>query len=77
MHIWKPETAQERKIADQELEALNALREPELRTEWELSTGMQRIDLRHQVPGRKPVWKFTKERGKLVREAKAGGIDWY
>jgi hypothetical protein len=38
---------------------------------------MQRVNLRRQVPGRKPVWKFTKKTGKLVREAKSGGIDWY
>jgi transposase len=77
MHIWTPETAQEKKIAAQELETLNTLREPELKAEWEVNTAMRRMNLRRQTPGKKPEWKFTEKNGKLVRNAKAGGIDWY
>ena len=29
------------------------------------------------IPGKKPQWRFTKKNGKFVRDAKAGGIDWY
>ncbi|PYH49162.1 uncharacterized protein BP01DRAFT_370698 [Aspergillus saccharolyticus JOP 1030-1] len=29
-----------------------------------------------ETPGRQPVWRFTEERGKLVRRGK-GGINWY
>ena len=36
MHIWSTETAQEKTRANAVLEALNALREPNLRMEWEL-----------------------------------------
>ena len=39
-HIWKPETAQEKKIADAELAEMNAAREPECQEKWELVTGI-------------------------------------
>ena len=29
------------------------------------------------LTGRQPKWKLTKANGKLVRDGKAGGIDWY
>ncbi len=37
---------------------------------------MQRLGIRRNMPGRKPVWKFTKKTGKLVRDSQ-GDIDWY
>jgi hypothetical protein len=37
---------------------------------------MRRMGLGN-LPGKRPEWKFTKKTGKLVREAKKGGIDWY
>lgn len=76
-HIWTKETAQERKKADEELVELNKALEPMLKMEWELSTKMRRMNLRRRPAGKKPQWKFTKKNGKLVREGKAGGIDWY
>ena len=63
MHIWKPETAAERRVAQAELDALNAIREPEARAEWELSTALRRINLRRNPGGRPPVWKFTENTG--------------
>jgi hypothetical protein len=30
----------------------------------------------HDSPAR-GIWRFTKKTGKLTRESKAGGIDWY
>jgi transposase len=77
MHIWKPETASERRIAQAELDALNAMHEPDARAEWGLATAMRRTNLRRQPAGRAPVWKFTAANGALVRTGKAGGIDWY
>ena len=74
-HIWKPETAQERKIAERQLNAMNAELEPILREEWELNMEMARLGLRGQR-GKKPQWKWDKKHGKLVRESK-GGIDWW
>jgi transposase len=75
-HVWKPETAKDKKAAEKDLVVWNAQLEPVLQDEWELNTPMQRLGLRNR-PGRKPEWKFTKANGKLVREAKKGGIDWY
>jgi Transposase len=76
-HIWKKETAQERKQADEELLQLNIALEPQFKTEWELNNGMRRMNLRRRPAGKKPIWRFTKKTGKLTRESKAGGIDWY
>lgn len=75
-HIWKPETAVEKKKATKHLEELNDILEPAKRIEWELSNGVRRINLRRQIPGPKPQWRFTPQNGKLVRGGK-GGIDWY
>jgi transposase len=76
-HIWTKETAHQRKEADKELIKLNEALEPALKMEWEISTGMRRMNLRRRPSGKKPQWRFTKKNGKLVREGKAGGIDWY
>lgn len=75
-HIWEPETAQERAAAQKEIDALNAAREPELRAQWQLSTGVRRLNLRRQNPRRKLTWKFTEKTGKLVHKS-TGGINWY
>jgi transposase len=77
MHIWKPETAAERRAAQKELDALNAVHEPAARAEWELSNNLRRMNLRRNPGGRAPVWKFNEANGALVRKGKAGGIDWY
>ena len=45
MHIWMPETTQEHRAAEKELESLNAFREPELKAQWELYTSMRRLNL--------------------------------
>ena len=51
--------------------------EPIYREEWELSSGLQRMNLRAQAtPGRKPQWRFTKKTGKLSRGS-GKGIDWW
>lgn len=75
-HCWQPETAQEKRIAEQEIEQLNCQIEQSLRDQWELETSMRRVNLRRQPAGKKPQWKFTKKTGKLSRGGK-GGIDWY
>jgi hypothetical protein len=76
-HIWTKETAHERKEADKELIQLNEALESAFKMEWEISTAMRRMDLQRRPPGKKPQWRFIKKNGKLVREGKAGGIDWY
>jgi hypothetical protein len=75
-YCWQPETAQEKRIAEQEIEQLNCQIEQSLRDQWELETSMRRVNLRRQPAGKKPQWKFTKKTGKLSRGGK-GGIDWY
>jgi len=74
-HIWKPETKQEKEQAKKEIEKLNAEMEPTICEEWELATAMSRAGLRNKR-GKKPVWKWDKKHGKLVR-GEGGGIDWW
>ena len=45
MHIWAPETAQEKRAAAKELEIVNALRKPTLKAEWKVNTAMRRVNL--------------------------------
>jgi transposase len=76
-HCWSPETAQEKRASEKELEALNILLEPGAKKLWELEVGVARIKLRTgQTPGREPEWRWNKKTGKLVRGGK-GGIDWW
>jgi hypothetical protein len=75
-HIWKSETAAQKKAAEITIATLNTEREPELKEEWELNTAMSRAGLRNK-PGIKPTWQFNKKSGKLVREKGKGGIDWW
>src|SRR5579862_1884333 len=30
-----------------------------------------------KIPGKEPIWKFSQKTGKLIKNAKSGGIDWY
>jgi hypothetical protein len=62
---------------DKELAELNISLEEELKMNWELSSGVSCINLRRRPPGRRPQWRFNKANGKLIREGKAGGIDWF
>ena len=52
-HIWRPETAREKKASKIELQKINEAIEPELRAAWQLTTGMRRLGLRNKL-GRKP-----------------------
>ena len=76
-HIWKAETATQKKASEADLKAQNALIEEENKMAWELETGMRRVNLTRNRPGKKPVWKHTKATGAIVREKGKGGIDWY
>ncbi|KAJ5160333.1 uncharacterized protein N7482_007337 [Penicillium canariense] len=75
-YCWKPETAQEKRESEQEIEQLNCEIEPILKADWELETQMRRVNLRRQPAGKRPIWKFNQKTGKLGRGRK-GGIDWY
>jgi transposase len=74
-HIWKPETTKQRTLAEQHLAEINKVLEAEMKAQWEMNTGMNRLKLRG-IGGVKPSWRWTKKTGKLVRDGK-GGIDWY
>jgi hypothetical protein len=76
-HIWTKKTAEERTASEKELMKLNKTFEFHLRAEWEISTATRRINLRRRPGGRKPTWRFTEKNGKLVRDSKTGGIDWF
>jgi transposase len=75
IHIFMPETAQAKKLAEREITIMNQENEAAFKAEWELNTGLQRMGLRNKG-GRKPTWRFSKKNGLLIRESK-GGIDWY
>ena len=47
-HIWRPETAQEKKASEIELQKINEAIEPELRDARELTTGMRRAGLHNK-----------------------------
>lgn len=76
LHIWRPETAQEKKEAALKIDEMNEILEPIMREEWELSTGIKRIGLRNK-PGKAPQWRWNKENGKLTRGNDKGGINWW
>lgn len=75
-HIWKAETAADRKLADEDLGQMNAALEPIMRAEWELTNPMSRLRIDRRTPGRVLQWRWTKKTGKLTR-GKGKGIDWY
>ncbi|KAJ3475474.1 hypothetical protein NLG97_g9447 [Lecanicillium saksenae] len=75
-HCWKPETTQERRIAEARVEELNAKLEPAARERWELNTPMARLSIRRRPPGRRPQWRWSQRTGKLARSGK-NGINWY
>jgi transposase len=74
-HCWGPETAQQKRDAEKEIDEMNEALEAYMKEQWELSTGMKRLDLR-QLPGRKPQWRWNKKTGRLTRRL-GQGIDWY
>jgi transposase len=75
-HIWRTQTVAERKRDDIKLAELNETLEAAARAEWELSTGLRRINLRRNPGGKKPQWRWNRSTGKLVRKSQ-GGIDFW
>ena len=71
-HVWKDETAKEKKEAKQRIDKQNEELEPKMKEEWELNMRMQRVGLRNR-PGKKPEWKWNAKNGKIVRKASRGG----
>jgi hypothetical protein len=78
-HIWKYETAKQKKdttILKRILDELNDTLEPIKRAEWELTTDTRRLKLKKIPPGKEAVWPWNEKNGKLVRNG-GGGVDWY
>lgn len=77
-HCWSPETPRQKREADRIIEDMNKELEPVMKEQWEITNGVRRININRQPPGRRPVWKWCRETGKLTRAGKGGkGIDWY
>lgn len=75
-YCWPKESAAMKKKYEQIMETYNEAHEMEDKKQWEVETAMRRIHLDRKHPGRKPKWRYTKATGKMVRDSKAGGIDW-
>jgi hypothetical protein len=56
-HIWAKETAAQKEIDD-----YNGAHEMNAQIEWELETGMRRLNVNRNPSGRKPTWKYTAAR---------------
>ena len=72
-HIWKPETASEKRAAETEIDKINKTLEPLAKASWELETGMKRMGLRNKG-GRKPTWRWDEKHGKWFEKAKEASI---
>ena len=75
MHIWKKESAPEKKEAIAFIARINDALEPLAHAKWlrkEAKKDAQRVRRRR---GRPTVWKWDAGHGKIVRGGK-GGIDW-
>jgi hypothetical protein len=66
-----------RKTDDEELAQLNEELQAAAKAEWEISTGLQRINLRRNPGGQRPQWRWNHTTGKLARKSQAGGIDFW
>ena len=75
-HIWKTESAKEKKTTEEKLKLINKRLESEAKLNWELENGMRRMRLRNSG-GRQPRWIWDQKHGKIVRDNKKGEIDWY
>jgi hypothetical protein len=75
MHIWKKETAAEKKEATEFIAELNKTLEPIAREKWQREQD-RKLALRRRRGGRKAVFNFKKRNGKCERKTK-GRIDWY
>jgi len=53
----------------------NGEHEMNARIKWELETAMRRLNIRRNLGGRKPTWRFTAAHGAMTRTGKSGGID--
>ena len=75
-HIWKSETAKEKKLIEEELNILNKRLESETKLNWELKTDLRRMKLRNSEE-RSSRWVWNQKHEKITRDDKKRDIDWY
>ena len=74
-HVWKTETAAEKRSALIDLQKRNDEMEAAAKEEWELTTALQRVKLRPgRTPGRPPQWKWDKAHGAMTRDTKSHAV---
>jgi hypothetical protein len=73
-HIWKRETADEKRKSTAILNDWNRSIEEAACTQWEANEAIRRAGLKRQ--GKRRQWKFNASTGAFVRDSK-GGVDWW
>jgi hypothetical protein len=68
---------EERRLAEDKIAGWNRLLEPEYQRRWEAARSLLLLSRNRQQCRRPAELRFTKVNGKLVREAKREGMDWY
>jgi hypothetical protein len=76
-HIWEPETLEEHKEMVADLKARNAARYEEDKLAWEMETGIKRLRVGPNYPGRKPQFTHNKTTGAYVVDEGKKGINWW
>jgi len=74
-HIFRPESASERKRSELKVRELNAELEPLKKVLWQRKWD-EKARVAKRRPSKQPEWKWSSKTGKLER-SKRGGIDWF
>ncbi len=74
-HIWKDETAAEKKEAIEFIQKQNEEHEAKHKAKWELNTAIARIGIQRNRGSRKLVWKHTTKNRAMTQSGQKGGID--
>ena len=76
-HIWEDETKEEKEACLKDLAARNSARYEEDKVNWELESGIRRLQATSTMLGRKPVFKHDENTGAYVLKEGKGRINWY
>jgi hypothetical protein len=60
-----------------DLAVQNSARYKEDKVNWELESGIRRLQATSTMPGRKPVFKHDENTGAYILKEGKGGINWY
>lgn len=75
-YCWPVQSKEMKKKYDAMMKRYNDRMEAVAKIRWEINEEIRRSKLRYPNKGKKPVWKFTAQRGAQTRANKSGGIDW-